>query len=81
MASDAQAVLHEALQLDERERADLITALVASLDGEADADEEEIARVWAEEASRRADRYFAGESTAVDFDVALEQLRSGLKPR
>ena len=56
--SDATArLLEEALPLDVRERAELAAELIASVDGEPDADAD---AAWAAEIERRARRALAG---------------------
>lgn len=52
MTKSAEAVLAEALQLDDQDRAELAAELLASLDGPADPGAEE---AWAEEIERRVE--------------------------
>ena len=77
-------LLAEALELSEEARARLAQSLIASLDGEEDADPGEIERAWLAEARRRGAEIDAGDvqtrpATAV-FHAAraeLQQLREG----
>ncbi len=65
-------LLHEALELDADERADLAAELLASLDGPPDA---EAASAWTDEIRRRVDRPLAGESPARPWPELREELR------
>ena len=83
MTTRGQAILDQALGLEISERQDLIEALQRSLD-EADALEpgnpDEVARLWAEEIARRADRALRGESTGRPADEVLADARAKRRP-
>ena len=59
MSNAARHLLEEALRLPLQERAELAAELLASVDGEPDAD---VDAAWAAEIERRARRVIAGES-------------------
>ncbi len=59
MSEATARLLEEALQLDVRERAELAAELLASVDGEADAD---VDAAWAAEIEHRARRALSGAS-------------------
>ncbi len=67
MGKTGQKVLDEALQLDLSERAELAAELLASLDGEPDADVE---AAWAAEIERRAARARSGTDTGRPWSVS-----------
>jgi hypothetical protein len=69
-------IFREALQLSERDRADLAAELLASLTPAAD---DNIEAVWAEEIERRARRVLAGESVGVDWAEARARIASALE--
>jgi putative addiction module component (TIGR02574 family) len=71
MSNRARKVLHDALELPLPERAELAADLLASLDGEPDADVE---AAWASEVERRAREALANP----DDDVAWETVRAEL---
>lgn len=71
MSTEARHVLEEALRLPLAERAGVIAELIASMDGEPDADVEE---AWAAEIERRAARAISGQSSGRDFDSALDEI-------
>lgn len=75
MSSQAQRILHEALQLSPEERADVAAELLASLDEIAD---EGVEDAWALEIERRALRVLSGESTGTDWAVVRARLVSSL---
>lgn len=73
MASDATAVLREALALSERDRAGIAAELLASLPGPAgalDVDSDE----WLREIGRRARSVLAGETQLEDWDAVEKRI-------
>jgi hypothetical protein len=60
----AQILIEEALKLPARERSTVVAEILASLDGDADADAE---KAWDEEIERRAQRAIAGDSQGKDW--------------
>jgi len=64
MSETARQILEEALRLPLDERAAVIAELIASMDGEPDADAEQ---AWAAEIERRARRALRGESAGRDW--------------
>jgi putative addiction module component (TIGR02574 family) len=71
MSERARKLLHDAMDLRVSERAELAADLLASLDGEPEADVE---AAWASEIERRAREAL----TNPDDDVAWETIRAGL---
>lgn len=71
MTDRARKLLHDAMELPISERAELVADLLASLDGEPDADVE---AAWASEVERRAREAHANP----DDDVAWETVRDEL---
>lgn len=71
MTDRARKLLHDAMELPLPERAELAADLLASLDGEPDADVE---AAWASEVERRAREALANP----DDDVAWETVRDEL---
>jgi hypothetical protein len=76
MKGPARKLLDDALQLPEEERADLAYEIIASLDGESDADVE---RAWAEEIESRARRALANPDGGEDHKIVMARLRARLK--
>ena len=64
MSETARQILEEALRLPLDERATVVAELIASIDGEPDADAEQ---AWAIEIERRARRALRGESAGRDW--------------
>jgi putative addiction module component (TIGR02574 family) len=71
MSERARKLLHDAMDLSVSERAELVADLLASLDGEPEADVE---AAWAREIERRAREALANP----DDDVAWETVRAEL---
>ena len=71
MTERARKLLHDAMELPISERAELVADLLASLDGEPDADVE---AAWASEVERRAREAHSNP----DDDVAWETVRDEL---
>ncbi|HEX9604151.1 MAG TPA: addiction module protein [Myxococcales bacterium] len=71
MSDEARHILEEALRLPLTERAAVAAELIASMDGEPDADAE---KAWAAEIERRAARAIGGESTGRDWDSAIGEI-------
>jgi len=69
-------LLAEALGLSEQERARLAAELLASLDTETDDGAES---EWADEITRRARRAHADPEGGIDWEVAREEIRGGLR--
>jgi putative addiction module component (TIGR02574 family) len=72
---DSILLKQEALKLSPYERAQLIDALLESLDP---AEQEEIDRAWIEESKDRLKAFRAGDIEAVDGETALTELREKL---
>lgn len=72
MTAKARAILTEALELGAEERTDIAVELLASLDGEADADAEQ---AWAEEIAARAERARNGDSVGRDASAVHAEAR------
>lgn len=72
MGAEASQILEQALNLSERERADLAAELMASLDGPPDADAEQ---AWAEEITNRAERALRGETVGIPAEEVDAQAR------
>jgi putative addiction module component (TIGR02574 family) len=67
----------EVLRLPEEDRARLVESLLLSF--EETAQEEEVARVWAEEAARRDQAMESGEEPGIPADEVFRRLRSSLR--
>jgi len=78
MSKMGQKVLDEALQLELSERAELAAELLASLDGEPDADVE---AAWSAEIERRAARARSGEDPGRTWAEARDAARDALSRR
>ncbi len=78
MSKTGQEVLHEALQLDLSERAELAAELLASLDGESD---EGVEAAWAAEVERRAARARSGQDVGKPWVEVRDQIRNTLSKR
>jgi len=73
MSPDLKECEAQAMRLSARERAALAERLIASLD---ELDEEEIERLWAEEAERRYQAYKEGRISARPAEEAIREARS-----
>ena len=72
MAKALKEIEAEALHLTLDERAELAKTLLLSLEPPA---EEDLERVWAEEAMRRYEEIESGKVEALDFDEVMKELR------
>jgi putative addiction module component (TIGR02574 family) len=77
----AESLLHEALKLSPKERADVAAELLASLDDDLADDRESVERAWGAEIERRARRVLAGESAGVPWDEVKRDLEDRLAKR
>ena len=71
MAASRDDILREALTLPERERADLIGALIDSLDAEV---EEGVEDAWRDELERRAQELEAGTVQSIPWETVKARL-------
>ncbi|MBS0365921.1 MAG: addiction module protein [Proteobacteria bacterium] len=71
MAASKDDVMHSALTLPEKERADLIGALIDSLDASVEAGVEE---AWRSEIARRAAELDSGAVQSIPWDVVKQRL-------
>lgn len=78
MQSHLDRLLHEALDLTVAERSKLVRELLASMDGQPDAN---VDAAWAEEIIRREERALAGQSRPVDWSAVREQAVARLRER
>jgi putative addiction module component (TIGR02574 family) len=78
MGRAAKKLLHQALELPTRERADLAAELIASLDGPADPDVE---AAWAAEIERRATRVLSGDSRGISWGEVRRRAERDLSRR
>ena len=76
MAEPVRALEAKALELAEKDRAELARVLLLSL-GDSDAQETEV--VWAQEAERRYEELRVGAVRAIPSHEVLEEARSRLK--
>lgn len=76
MTERASDVLEQALKLSTEERARLAAELLASVDGEADAD---AASAWAAEIDARIARVQASGPTGDDWTIVRDRLAQGLR--
>ena len=72
MSEPARRLLDQAMQLSTQDRAALAAELLASLEGEPDADVE---AAWAAETERRVRRVASGEAHFEDWDRVRDELR------
>lgn len=77
----ADSLLHEALKLSPKERADVAAELLASLDEEPSDNREEIEEAWGAEIERRARRVLAGDSAGAPWDEVRRDLEDRLAKR
>jgi putative addiction module component (TIGR02574 family) len=75
MSKTGHEVLNEALQLGLSERAELVTELLASLDGEPD---EDVEAAWAREIERRAARARSGTDIGRPWTEVHGEIRKAL---
>jgi putative addiction module component (TIGR02574 family) len=75
--SPRDAVLQQALNLSEDDRAYVAVALEQSL-SLPDSISEEAAAAWSQEINRRLAAYDRGETTAIGFEESLEHMRQAL---
>lgn len=75
MAGAADTLLDQALRLPTAERVKLASDLLASVD-EADADPDEVERLWAEECQRRVDQLDSGEADLLTWDQVLAEIEA-----
>ena len=76
MASKLKEIEKEILQLPINERALLAKKLLISLEDEDDVEEDEdIERLWIEEARRRSDAYKKDKSTGIPAEEVFKELR------
>jgi hypothetical protein len=71
MSSAARQVLADALRLPIGERGTVVAELLASMDGEPDADADQ---AWAAEIERRAERALRGESQGQDWATVRDDI-------
>jgi len=82
MSIAGESLLDAALQLPAHERAQLASALLASIDDQHD-DPEEVERLWAEECERRVAQLESGEADLLTWDEVLAEIdasRSSTSP-
>lgn len=74
MTTQAQHILTEARRLADEERAEVAAALIASLDGEPDADVEQ---AWSWEVTRRAQEAVEGQTPGRDWSEVYDRMKHG----
>jgi putative addiction module component (TIGR02574 family) len=79
MTKTAEALLRDALDLDERERADMAVALLESLEPEVD--EAEIEQAWRHEVQRRIAAADAGQAELIPWEEVRNRLFARLNER
>lgn len=79
MSTRSDELARQAKALSREEKEALLRALIEDLDGPSDGSEEEVARLWAEEARRRFDEYLRGEVQAIPSVEVMAEARSRLK--
>ena len=80
MTPRADDILREALALSDGDRADLATALLASLDDGTD-DPAEVEAAWAAEIARRADRVIRGDLAGEAWSDVRRRIGARLQKR
>ena len=78
MSAQSQQLLSDALLLPEKERAELASQIIASLDGPPDPGTEGL---WAEEIARRIQEFEKDPSRAEDWQVVQARIRKRLWPK
>ncbi len=78
MSNTARNVIEDALRLSIAERATVVTELLASIDGEPEADAR---AAWAAEIERRAQRALRGESVGTDWDAVRTEVEKKRNPK
>lgn len=76
MSTAKDRILHDALTLDEHERADVATRLLESLEPADSWDRESIERTWATEIERRCVDLDAGRSSTLAWDDVRRTLQA-----
>lgn len=79
MSARFDELARQASTLSREDKERLVRALIEDLDASPDGTEEEVARLWAEEARRRFDEYLRGEVQAIPGDEVMAEARSRLK--
>jgi Putative addiction module component len=79
MSARFDDLARQAMSLSREEKERLVRALIEELDASSDGTEEEVARLWAEEARRRHEEYLRGDVQAIPGDDALARARERLK--
>jgi len=79
MTKNAEAILRDALDLDEGERAEMAAALLESL--EPAADEHEIELAWREEVKRRVAEIDGRQAELIPWETVRDQLLARLNDR
>ena len=69
----------QASALSREEKVRLVRALIEDIDDSSDGTEEEVARLWVQEARRRFDEYLRGEVQAIPAEEVMAEARSRLK--
>jgi putative addiction module component (TIGR02574 family) len=77
MSERARKLLKDAMELPLSERAELVTDLLASMDGQPDADVE---AAWAAEVERRAREALANPDDDVAWETVRAELHGGTTP-
>jgi hypothetical protein len=72
VGTQAKELLDRALRLSVKDRAHLAAELIASVDGEPDADAQE---AWAVEIEKRARRALTGESRGTDWKIVRRRIQ------
>ncbi|MBI4586332.1 MAG: addiction module protein [Planctomycetes bacterium] len=75
MTAQNQRLLSDALLLPEKDRAELASLIIASLDGPPDPDAESL---WAEEIARRVQEFEKDPSRAEDWEVVKARIKQKL---
>ena len=81
MSPRAQELLHEAMALPVKERADLAAELLASLDDATAEDPAEVEAAWAAEIERRARRVMTGETAGIPWEDVRRRAEADLRRR
>jgi putative addiction module component (TIGR02574 family) len=79
MTKTAEALLRDALDLDESERAEMAAALLESL--EPSVDEREIEQAWRDEVRRRVAAADSGQAELIPWEQVRDQLLARLNER
>lgn len=78
MTTEVEALLRDALALPDKDRADVVAELLASLDAPAADDPATVRALWCEELEQRARRVLSREAIGEDWPTVRQRLNDEL---